>query len=186
MNPVLVASLRRHWQLLGAIAAFAIFSAIHVAVFRPAAARYRAAMLAASGVDAAFGPGAAAPMLPPRVFGIIASNSLSPQEAVDRGGSGALGVILLEDLDRVVSRSGLNTVDSEPGPITQEPLVAQIRAHLRLRGSYDQVAGFFAELARSDALTIVERFRVQPAGDGRESLEVWLSRVYLKQAGARR
>jgi hypothetical protein len=186
VNPILAASLRRHWQLFGAVAAFLIFSAIHLTVFRPAAARYRAALHVASGVDPEPQSGAAPAMLPPRVFGLIAANSLPPQEAVDRGSSGALGVILLEDLDHVASRSGLTTMDSEPGPVTQEPLVAQIRAHLRLRGSYDAVAGFFSELARSDALTIVERFRITPAGDGRDILEVWLSRVYLKQAGTRR
>ena len=182
MSPVLPATLRRYWQLLGAIAAFAIFSAIHVAIFRPAAARYRAALVAAGNADAVFQPGTPQPMLPPRVFALITANTLSAQEAVDRGGSGALGVILLEDLDHIASKSGLTTLDSEPGPVTQEPLVAQIRAHLRLSGSYDAVAAFFTELARSDAPTIVERFRIVPDAGGREILELWLSRVYLKQA----
>lgn len=186
MNPVLLATLRRHWQLLSAIAAFVIFSAIHLAIFRPAAARYRAALDAAGGIDAAFEPGAAPAMLPPRVFALITANSLAPQDAVDRGGSGALGVILLEELGRVASRSGLTMLESEPGPVTQEPLVAQIRAHLRLRGRYDEVADFFSQLSRSDALTVVEHFHVTPAGDGSEILEIWLARVYLKQPGGGR
>lgn len=185
MNPILLASLRRHWQAVSAVAALAIFSVVHLTIFRPAAVRYRSAMAGASGVEAILQPGAAPPMLPPRLFALITSNSLSPQDAADRGGSGALAVILLEDLDRIASKSGLTALNSEPGLVTQDPLVAQIRAHLRLRGSYSEVVNFFSELGRSDMLTIVERLHVEPSSDGNELLEVWISRVYLKQPGAR-
>jgi hypothetical protein len=182
VNPVLAANLRRHWQLIGAIAAFVIFSAIHLLAFRPAAARYRAALDNAGGLDAVFESGALHPMLPPRIFALITANSLSPQDAVDRGASGALGVILLEELGRIASRAGMSVLASEPGVVTQEPLAAQVRAHLRMRGRYDEAVDFFAELARADALTLVERFSITPGNDGAVMLDIWVSRLYLKQA----
>jgi hypothetical protein len=124
-------------------------------------------------------------VLPPRVYALITENSLTPQDAVDRGGSGALGVILLEELGRVATRGGLRITASEPGLVTQEPLTTQVRARVVMSGRYADLIGFFDELSRSQSLVLVERFEIKPGAEGDDTLELWLSRLYLKQAGAR-
>jgi hypothetical protein len=183
MNPLILAALRRHWQLVGALATFVIFTIIHLGFFLPAAKRYQTALENAGGLQAVLESGGTHPMLPPRLYALMAQNSLAPQDAVDRGGSGALGVILLEDLDHLAQRSGLTVLTSEPGAVTQEPLTTQVRAHLRLRGNYAEAVAFFGELARLDGLTLVERFQIGPSNDGGVVLDAWLSRLYLKQSG---
>jgi hypothetical protein len=185
MNPVLLATLRRNWRLVGAIAAFVIFTFIHFAFFRPAAARYRAALVRAGGLEAVLDPNGGRPPLPPRVFSLITDNSLLPQDAQERGGSGALGVILIESLGRIASRSGLTVVSSEPQPVTQEPLTTQVRAHLHMRGRYREIVGFFGALSESPELLLVERFLITPGDGENDDLEVWISRLYMKQTGGK-
>jgi len=184
MNPVMVATLRRHWQLIGAIAAFAIFMYVHFVFFKPTAARYRKAIDSAGGLETVFETIASQSSLPPRVYALATQNTLDAQDAQDRGSSGALGVILIEDLSRVASRAGLSVVASDPGPVTQEPMTVEIRAHLKLRGSYSQIVGFFDELSRGQSLNLVERFQIAPSGETADLLEVWIARLYLKQAKA--
>ena len=185
MSPLLRAALRRNWRLIGAIAAFAIFTVIHFGFFRPAAARYHAALVSVGGIEAVFNPGGNRPVLPPRVFSLITDNSLTPQDAQERGGSGALGVILLEDLGRIAARTGLAIVSSDPGPVSQEPLTVQVRAHLTLRGHYGEVVAFFDEMSSSRSLVLVERFEIKPETESNDLLEIWVSRLYLKQASTR-
>ena len=181
MNVVLLATLRRNWRLVGAILAFVTFTLIHFAFFRPAAARYRAALAQAGGLEAVLDPNGGHPPLPPRLFSLIADNSLAPADAQERGGSGALGVILLENLGRIANRAGLQVISTEPGVVTQEPLSTQIRAKLRLRGQYREIVAFFDELSRSPALLVVEQFRVAPGDGDQDVLEVSVSRLYLKK-----
>ncbi len=183
MNPLLIAAFRRHWRVAGALLAFAIFTVIHLAFFRPASERYRRALASVGGIEAVFNPGGSRPMLPPRVFALIADNSLSSQDALERGGSGALGVILLEELGRVAEQAGVRIASSEPGAVTQEPLTTQVRAHLVLRGRYADLVGFFDGISRSESLVLVERFSIKPLEDGSDVMELWVSRLYLKQPG---
>lgn len=183
MNALVLAALRRNWRLIGTIAAFVIFTLIHLVFFRPAAARYQAALASVGGIEAVFNPGGGRPMLPPRVYALIAENSITPQDALDRGGSGALGVILLEELGRLASRGGLTVVSSEPGQVTQEPLTTQVRARLTVQGRYAELIAFFDELSGSESLILVERFSITPGSGGEDLLELWVSRLYLKQAG---
>src|SRR5262245_58233617 len=122
MNPLLLSVLRKNWQFFGAIAIFAVFTIVHLGFFRPAAQRYRAALERAGGLDAVLNSQGPAPMLPPRVFALMTENSLAPQDAADRGSSGALGVLLLEELDRVAARSGMSVLFTEPGAVSQDLL----------------------------------------------------------------
>ncbi|MEO5617666.1 MAG: type 4a pilus biogenesis protein PilO, partial [Candidatus Eisenbacteria bacterium] len=122
-------------------------------------------------------------VLPARVYALITENSLTPSDAVERGGSGALGVILLEELGRIATRSGLQVSASEPGRVSQEPLATQVRARILLSGRYSELIAFFDELSRSQSLVLVERFVLTPGGENDDLLELWVSRLYLKQAG---
>lgn len=179
-----VALLRRNWRFAGAIAAFLVFTVIHFALFRPAASRYRAALASVGGIEAVFNPGGARPILPPRLFALISEQSLTPQDAVDRGSSGALGVVLLEDLGRIANRSGLTVASSEPGVVAQQPLNVQIRAHLILHGKYSQILAFFDALGDSGTLLLVDRFRITTNSETTDELEIWISRLYLKRSAS--
>jgi len=185
VNALALVALRRHWRVIGAVAAFVIFTFIHLVFFRPAAARYRAALASVGGIEAVFNPGGSRQVLPPRVYALVTENSIAPQDALDRGGSGALGVILLEELGRLANRGGLTVLASQPGAVTQEPLTTQVRAHVTFQGRYAELARFFDELSRSESLILVERFTITPGAGANDQLELWVSRLYLKQAGAK-
>lgn len=186
MNPTLRETLRRNWRLMGAITAFVLFTVIHFAFFRPAAERYRAALASVGGIESVFNPGGDRPLMPPRVFALVADQSLGAQDALERGNSGALGVVLLEDLGRIAGRSDLRVTASEPGQVTQEPLGVQVRAHMTLRGRYPDLVAFFDELTRSSSLFLVDRFTISAEADGSDELELWATRLYLKKAPAAR
>jgi hypothetical protein len=173
--------LRRNWRIAGALGAFIVFTVIHFAFFRPAAARYKAALASIGGIEAVFNPGGASPMLPPHLFSLIAEHSLSAQDATDRGTSGALGVALLEEIGRLASGNGLQVTASEPGVVAQQPSSLQVRAHVTMRGRYPAITAFFGELARSRTLVLIDRFSITPVSDSSEELEIWVSRLYLKK-----
>lgn len=186
MNPIFLASLRRHWRILGALSAFLVFTVVHFTIYRPVANRYRAAIASVGGVDAFFNPGRTSAMLPPRVYALLAENSLTPQDAQERGSSGALGVLLLEDLGRIAHDTGLQITASEPGLVTQEALTTQVRARLVMSGRYDEIVGFFDALSRSSSLLSVERFAIRTREGADDQLELWVARLYLKQESAGR
>ena len=184
MNPVWIEALRRNWRMSGALAALVVFTVIHFAWFKPAAARYQAALTSVGGIEAVFNPGGLHPMLPPRVFSLVTEHSLAPQDALDRGNSGALGVVLLEDLGRLANRSGLTIVDSDPGTVAQQSMSVQIRAHVTLHGRYSQIVAFFDEMASDSSLNLVDRFQITTLPDGSDELQIWVSRLYLKRAAS--
>ena len=93
------------------------------------------------------------------------------------------GVVLLEDIGRIATRNGLRVLSSEPQPVMQEPLTTQVRAHLIMRGSYPAIAAFFGDLSDGESLFLVERFQLREGETGNDVLEIWISRLYLKQAG---
>lgn len=65
MNPVLAATLRRHWPFVGAAGLFAIFMFVHQVFFEPAAKRYEVAVKKASELGLALDPTDAPAMMPP-------------------------------------------------------------------------------------------------------------------------
>lgn len=185
MSQPLSVVLRRNWRVTGAIAAFVVFTVIHFLFFLPAAGRYRRALDQVGGLEAVFNPSRASPLLPPRLFALITSQSLTPQDASERGGSGALGVVLLEELGRVAGQAGLEIVSSDPGVVAQQPLSVQIRAQLKLRGRYPQIVQFFDDLADSGSLLLVDHFKITPVSETTDELEISVSRLYLKKAATR-
>lgn len=44
ISPLLNSQLRRHWQVVGAVLVFALFTMVHVAIFQPTANRFRSAL----------------------------------------------------------------------------------------------------------------------------------------------
>ena len=181
MNPILDASLRRNWQLVGAVLIVAVLMVLHLLWFMPTARRYQRALKAVGGEQMLTRP---LPGIPPRLYALINLNALPEGDAIERGNSGQLTVTMLGDLTSLASTAGLATSLTEPGPTTQLDRAVQLRAHLRLRGSYKAVAQFLDSMSAAGRLDSIERFTVTRAGDGGLLFEVWVTRVVLKQKAA--
>ncbi len=173
--------LRRHWPLVGAVGLFAIFSLVHQVFFQPTARRYGAAVKQASELGLSLDPEKAPVMLPPRVFALVADNALPSAQAQDLGNSGVLTARLLEDFTRMLGQHGMEVMMTEPGAVTQESHSVQVRAYLKVRGRYDQLVSLFDDLARSKTLIAVDRFTLVSQEPAHEMLDIWVSRLVLKQ-----
>lgn len=173
--------LRRNWRLIGALGAFVVFTAIHFLFFRPAAARYQTALSSVGGIGAVFRSGSQHAPIPPRTFALITNNTLKSRDAEERGGSGELGVHFLEELGRFAAHAGLVVVSSEPQAVSQDKLTTMVRAHLVLRGSYEDMASFFGSLSNSGELITVDAFQLTEGLASQDLLDLAVSRVYLKQ-----
>lgn len=184
MNPILIAQLRRYWQIFGALGVFAAFFAAHMLIFRPAVSRYQNALRKSGELGVVFDPNHVTRSLPPRVFALLTNNALPAREAEQRASSGLLGAELLQDLSRIASHNALELEVTEPGPVVQQPGYAQVRAHLKMRGRYPNYVSFMDELARSGALYAIERFTLTPSPNGMHSIEIDVSRLVLKQTKA--
>jgi len=181
MNPLLAAALRRNWPVFGALAMFLGFALAQTAVFVPTAGRYDAVMKRSAALGLGADPAETLPMLPPRVFALLTDHALPAVEAQDRAASGALTASLLEDLNQIASQRGLAVLATEPGPVSQDPQSARVRAHLRMRGSYPAYVAWISDLARGQSLTALDRFALQPGDNGSMLIDLWVSRYILKQ-----
>lgn len=186
ISPLLAAQLRKNWPLVGAVVVFVLFMALHVAVFRPAANRYAAALRSASELGMALDPNQPARMMPPRVFALLSDNSMPPGLAVEKGNSGVLASQLLEDVSRLTSKVGMDVMITEPGATTQQARAVQVRAYLRANCSYDEFVRFLDELSRSGTLISVDRFTLTSTSPGRHVLDLWVTRFVLKQQSGTR
>lgn len=182
INPLWLAAMRRQWPLVGAVIVFLLFLLVHVAFFRPTADRYQQVVQRAEELGVAFEPEASPEAMPPRVYALLAENSLPAGQAQEEGDSGALSASLVEMASRLAARRGMDVVVTEPAPTTQQPQSLIVRAHMRVRASYPDFVAFLADLAAQDHLLAIDRFTVQPAGSGEQSIDLYVSRYILKQA----
>lgn len=180
MNPILAATLRRHWPLVGAAIVFLGFTAVDQIWFRPEARRFQVAVRDAAEVGMAIDPEKSPPILPPRLFALLADNAMPAAEAQEQGNSGALTAQLMGDLTSLMGRHGIEVIVTEPGPVTQQPQSVEVRAHLKLRCRYPDFVAMLDEIARGDHLIAMERFSLAPLGGGMMSAEVWMTRYVLK------
>lgn len=185
MTPMLAATLRRHWPVIGAFAFLIPLTLIHQLWFRPAAQRYRVTLKQANELGMAFDPGVAPAILPPRLFALVVDNSLAPDEAVSSGNSGTLTAQLLEDATRLTAARGMQAIITEPGTVSQLPQSVQVRAHLKVRCRYDQFVGLLEDMAQSGKLIAVDRFTLASDSSSGEILELWVSRLILKRQKGR-
>ncbi len=185
MDPVLAARLRRQWPLMLAAVVAALSVLVHALLFRPAAARYRAAIAEAGTLGLVVDPARPAyrPPLPVRVFTLIMGNSMPPAEADQRSQSGTLGAELAQTLSTMAGRRGLEIVVAEPGVATSQAGSIEVRAHLHLRGSYPAFVGLVDDLAHSDRLWAIERFTITPLAPGRDDFDVWMAGCVLRRTG---
>ena len=180
MNPVWARLARRNWQALAAVLVFLVFAAVHAATFRPTLGRYRADVQRAVGMGMPVDGGVPA-MASARVTALLTDNSLNAAVAEEQGTSGALTAGLLDIVTRAAARRGLEVLATEQGLVTQLPSTVQVRAHLKLRGRYDDFVGLMGDLARARALVALDRFTIQGGDPPRQEIEVWLSQLVLKR-----
>lgn len=183
MDPIQVAWVRRHWQVVGAIAVLAGFSALHLLWFGPVLARYQRAQRDASALGMALDPAELAPMLPPRLFALISDNSLPAGAVTEQSVSGALTADLLGDLNRRAGAHGIEVLMSEPGLVTQQAEYVLVGAHLRMRGPYGGFVALLDDLANSRRLLAVERFSLSPNDAGVAQIDLVVSRCVIKRVG---
>ncbi len=180
-NPILAATLRRNWPLVGAVGFFALFMLVHQLAFQPAAKRYQKAVQQASDLGLPLDLSRAPALVPPRVLAMVVDNALSPAEAQRQGASGQLTAQLLEGVTRTVDDQGLDVLATQPGAVIQQPKYVQVRAYVKARGRYSQVVALMNALATGRQLIGVDRFALLPEDGGRVQLDLWVSRLILKQ-----
>ena len=176
---------RRNWQAVAAVFVFLVFAGVHAAAFRPTLGRYRADQQRAAAMGMPV-DGRLPVTNSARVTGLLTDNSLNAALAEEQGTSGALTAALLDIVTRLAARRGLEVVATEQGLVTQLPTTVQVRAHLKLRGRYEDFVGLVGDLAAGRALVTLYRFTIQGGGPPRQEIEVWLSQLVLKRTrGAR-
>jgi hypothetical protein len=186
MNPLMIATLRRHWPLIGGVLVFFGFLIVHVLVFQPGTRRLSAALKRSADLGLPVDPAQAEPMMPPRLFALLAANSLPAAVSLERTNSGALVAELVGDVTALATQVGMEAVTTEPGTATPHGQGVIVRARLRLRAEYTELVALTDALARSGKLYSVDRFSLihQPAGA--PILELYVSRYVLKQPGVPR
>jgi hypothetical protein len=180
-NPLLIASVRRQWTLIGAIGFLVAFTVAHQVWFRPTADRYKKVLKQANELGMVLDQGAAPAILPPRLFALVADNSLPAEQAVTLSNSGTLTAQLLEDVTRMTSQRSMQVMVTEPGPVSQQAKSLQVRAHIKVRGRYGQFVALLRDLAASGELYAVDRFSISPDGSGGQVLDLYVSRLFLKR-----
>jgi Type II secretion system (T2SS), protein M subtype b len=180
-NPILAATLRRNWPLVGAVGFFALFMLVHQLAFQPAAKRYQKVVQEASDLGLPLDLTRAPALIPPRVLALVVDNALPPAEAQRQGSSGQLTASLLEGLTRTVNDQGLDVLATQPGAVIQQPNYVQVRAYVKARGRYSEVVSLMNTLATGRQLIGVDRFTLIPETSGRVELDLWVSRFVLKQ-----
>ena len=181
MDPRWLQLARRNWQALAALLVFLVFAGAHAAAFRPALVRYRKDVRRAVELGMPIEATGAPPVASVRIGALLDGNSLNASVAEEQGASGVLTAGLLDEVTRLVARAGLEVLTTEQGLVTQLPTSVQVRAHLKLRGSYPAFVGLVGGLARSGSLLALDRFTVQGGAGAERDIEVWVSQLILKR-----
>ena len=181
MNPLLVATLRRHWPLIGAVLVFLVFLVVHLAAFQPGTRRLNAAVKRSADLGLPLDPSQAEPMMPPRLFALLSENSLPAAIAQERVNSGALVAELVGDVTALATQVGMEPITTEPGATTPQGQGFIVRARLRLRAEYGELLALTDALARSGKLYSVDRFSLVTQLAGAPMLDLYVSRYVLKR-----
>ena len=179
INPILEAQLRRHWQVVVAAAACAVFSAIHVTAFQAAATRYERAIRRATDLGLAVDPTQALAVTPPRLLVVLAANMLPADEPDVNRAAGEIAESMLEEITQLTHRHGMQMVVTEPGLTVQEPKAVQVRAHVRMQCAFPQFVAFLDDLSHQSSLISVDRFTMLAGRDGGTVLDLWVTRYVL-------
>ena len=180
--PTLDASMRRNWQAVAAIVLLALFFAVHLVFFGGATQSYQRAMRKAREMGLAVDPSRPLVVTPPRVLVLLAANMLPPGTSDFNRDAGTLASSMLEELTQLTQRHRMRVVITEPGLTSQDARSIQLRAHLRVQCSYSDFLALLDDLAREPSLISVDRFSMTQGRDGRQLLDLWVTRFVLKAA----
>ena len=186
MNPYWMNLARRNWQAVAALLVFLMFAAVHAAAFQPVLARYRRDLGQAVERGMPLDVTSSQPAVSPRAAAQLVGNSLNTAVAEAQGTSGTLTATLLDEVTRLVAKSGLEVVATEQGLVTQLPSSVQVRAHLRLRGRYTAFVNLLDRLSRSGTLIAVDRFTLRAGTGNGQDIEVWMTQLILKRTQSTR
>ena len=180
--PTLEASMRRQWQAVLAIVLLALFFAVHLVLFGGAAQNYQRAIRKATDMGLAVDPSRPLVVTPPRVLVLLAANMLPAGTTDFNRDAGTLASSMLEELTQLTQRHRMRVVITEPGLTSQDSRSIQLRAHLRVQCTYGDFVALLDDLAREPSLISVDRFSMTQGKDGRQLLDLWLTRFVLKAA----
>jgi hypothetical protein len=183
MSPPTSPRKRRHWPSVTAGAVLALFTLFNFTLFRAAAGRYRLAIKNAEALGLSLDPSKAQPLVPPRAYALLSHNSLPAPALSQQASSGALASDLVTDITRLVVKHGMEVVLIEPGATSEQTNWAKTGAHLKLTCSYAQFVALLDDLARSGQIVTIERFNLSARESAPRELEMWVSRLVLKQSG---
>ena len=173
---------RRRWPLFAATGIFVIFILTHVVVYQLAVRRLQAALKSAEAVGLAYGPSHTIRLVPPRVYQVLSKNSLPAEVVEQRLNSGTLASDLVADITRLAAKHGMELTLIEPGAVSVQSSSAKIGAHLHMVCSYPELIAFLDDLARSQEMLAVDRLKLNSRESGQRDLELWVSRLVLKQS----
>ena len=182
-RPQLSPDLARNADVICAVAVLAIFTLGHFIAYEPIARRYQIAATRAAALGLSLDP-SPRPAVSQRVATLLAANVLPAAEASRRSESGQLTSALLGDLATAAHRHGLRILNTEPGPVDQLASSAVAKAHVNMTGTYAEFIDFLGDLARGGSLIAIDRFSLTIGDGGRHRVDVWASRLTLKQSGA--
>jgi hypothetical protein len=183
MNPMLEASLRRMWPAFGALLVFAALTLVNQLWFRPTAARYARVLKEATDIGMPLDPNQMPRIMPPRVFALVADNTLPAVQAQEAAGSGALTSEFLGELTQRMGKRGITVISTEPSLTTQDQDSVELRAHLRVRCRYSDFVTLLDDFAQDQRLFGIDRFTITP-DENAVLIELWVSRLVLKSGGS--
>ena len=144
-----------------------------------------ATMRRATDMGLAVDPSRPLVVTPPRVLVLLAANMLPAGTTDVTRESGALASAMLEELTQLTQRHHMRVLVTEPGLTSQDSRSVQLRAHLRVQCSYSDFVAFLDDLAREPSLISVDRFSMIHSRDGRQQLDVWVTRFVLKPGASK-
>ena len=179
-------SLGRSWPVAAMLALFALFLLVHGMLWTPLRKRYDTALTRAGSLGAVLDltHGGVPAAMPPRVYALLMENSGTATEVDNRAQAGTLAADAVQRLPSLASQAGLDVVVAEPGAVTQQPGWNQVRAHVRMHGSWGEALAFLDLLARGGGLYTIERLAVTPTAATGCDVEVWATRTTLKRRRA--
>jgi hypothetical protein len=184
MNPMLAQTLRRQWPAAAAIALLVVLTIVNQLWFQPTAQRYARTIKRATSLGMPLDPNQMPRMMPPRLFALIADNTLPAGQAQDAANSGSLTAEFLGELTDRMRNRDLSLISTEPGPVSQDSRTIQLRAHLRVRSRYGDFAKVLDDLAQDRRLFSIERFSVTPDDPpGMLVIDLYMGRLVLKSGG---
>jgi hypothetical protein len=180
LNPLIQNTLRRNRPAVVAIVLLLGLVLVNQLWFRPTAQRYARALKLATELGMPLDPNQMPRIMPPRLFAVIADNTLPAAQAQDQANSGSLTAEFLSELTQRMGQRNVTVLSTEPGPTTQDPHSIQLRAHLRARGRYADLVMLLDDFARDRRLFALDRFNLVADGTGGATADLYLSRLVLK------